>query len=165
MIPPLERCDCDSGCTFCLVEILAKCCLRCSVAQEAASVTCGIMSFVDEGGDCLLLRHRIVTYIEGRCCPSLIGGRWTLPLDNQGVAQVPCQVTVLERQGNISRLVRLPGTEDTPRTPRDTLRLSVRPDRRQLLCQHCRHECRVATSQPASGQGTDTAAEPTGIRG
>ena len=38
----------------------------------------------------------------------------------------------------------LPGSE--PPTLQDALRLSMRPDRRELLCQHCRHtECRVTT--------------------
>ncbi|XP_043203061.1 ubiquitin carboxyl-terminal hydrolase 37-like [Amphibalanus amphitrite] len=58
-----------------------------------------------------------------------------------------CHETVLKQQENICWFVSVPrrqGTE-TP-TLQDALRLCMRPDRRELLCQHCRHdECRVTT--------------------
>ncbi|XP_043197182.1 ubiquitin carboxyl-terminal hydrolase 37-like [Amphibalanus amphitrite] len=58
-----------------------------------------------------------------------------------------CHETALKRQENICWFVRVPrrqGTE-TP-TLQDALRMCMRPDRRERLCQHCQHdECRVTT--------------------
>ena len=57
-----------------------------------------------------------------------------------------CHEAVVKRQENICWFVSMPchqGTEAP--TLQDALRLSLRPDRRELLCQHCRHECRVTT--------------------
>ncbi|KAF0294222.1 Ubiquitin carboxyl-terminal hydrolase 37 [Amphibalanus amphitrite] len=58
-----------------------------------------------------------------------------------------CHETALKRQENICCFVRVPrrqGTE-TP-TLQDALRMCMRPDRRERLCQHCQHdECRVTT--------------------
>ncbi|XP_043197641.1 ubiquitin carboxyl-terminal hydrolase 37-like [Amphibalanus amphitrite] len=58
-----------------------------------------------------------------------------------------CHETVLKRQENISWFVSVPRRQGTEApTLQDALRLSMRPDRRELLCQHCRHdECRVTT--------------------
>ncbi|KAF0290802.1 Ubiquitin carboxyl-terminal hydrolase 29 [Amphibalanus amphitrite] len=63
-----------------------------------------------------------------------------------------CHETVLKRQENISWFVSVPHHQGTEApTLQDALRLSMRSDRRHLLCQHCRHdECYVTTkiSQP-----------------
>ncbi|KAF0299915.1 Down syndrome cell adhesion molecule-like protein Dscam2 [Amphibalanus amphitrite] len=58
-----------------------------------------------------------------------------------------CHETVLKRQENISWFVSVPHHQGTEApTLQDALRLSMRPDRRHLLCQHCRHdECYVTT--------------------
>ena len=54
---------------------------------------------------------------------------------------------MLKRHENISRTVSVPrGRSFEPPTLQDALPLSMRPDRRELLCQHRRHtECRVTT--------------------
>ncbi|KAF0306877.1 Ubiquitin carboxyl-terminal hydrolase 37 [Amphibalanus amphitrite] len=58
-----------------------------------------------------------------------------------------CHETVLKRQEDISWFVSVPRRQGTEApTLQDALRLSMRPDRRHLLCQHCCHdECRVTT--------------------
>ncbi|XP_043219969.1 ubiquitin carboxyl-terminal hydrolase 37-like [Amphibalanus amphitrite] len=58
-----------------------------------------------------------------------------------------CHETVLKRQENISWFVSVPHHQGTEApTLQDALRLSMRPDRRHLLCQHCCHdECYVTT--------------------
>ncbi|KAF0305222.1 Ubiquitin carboxyl-terminal hydrolase 37 [Amphibalanus amphitrite] len=58
-----------------------------------------------------------------------------------------CHETVLKRQEDISWFVSVPRRQGTEApTLQDALRLSMQPDRRELLCQHCRHdECRVTT--------------------
>ncbi|KAF0301453.1 Ubiquitin carboxyl-terminal hydrolase 37 [Amphibalanus amphitrite] len=55
-----------------------------------------------------------------------------------------CHETVLKQQENISWFVSVPRHQGTEApTLLDALRLCMRPDRRELLCQHCRHdECR-----------------------
>ena len=58
---------------------------------------------------------------------------------------VKCRQTVLKRQENISWFLSVPRRQGnvTP-TLQDAIRLSMRPDRRELLCQQCQHsECRV----------------------
>ena len=58
---------------------------------------------------------------------------------------VKCRQTVLKRQENISWFLSVPRRQGnvTP-TLQDAIRLSMRPDRRELLCQQCQHsECRI----------------------
>ncbi|XP_043226569.1 ubiquitin carboxyl-terminal hydrolase 37-like [Amphibalanus amphitrite] len=58
-----------------------------------------------------------------------------------------CHETVLKQQENICWFVSVPRRQGTEtHTLQDALRLCMRPDRRELLCQHCRHDdCRVTT--------------------
>ncbi|KAF0291981.1 Ubiquitin carboxyl-terminal hydrolase 37 [Amphibalanus amphitrite] len=55
-----------------------------------------------------------------------------------------CREIVLKRQEDIGWFVSVPRRQEP--MLQDALRLSMQPDRRELLCQHCRHdECRVTT--------------------
>ena len=57
-----------------------------------------------------------------------------------------CSETVLKRQENICWFVRVPHRQgnQTP-TLQDAIRLSMRPDRRELLCQRCHHSEYIVT--------------------
>ena len=58
-----------------------------------------------------------------------------------------CHKSVQKRLENISWFMSVPRLQDS-KTPslQDALLLSMRPDRRELLCQHCKHnECHVTT--------------------
>ena len=78
--------------------------------------------------------------------------------DSQTIESYICityHETVLKRQERISWLANVPRRQGSEApTLQDALRLSMRPDRRELLCQHCHHgEClgpRHDKSQPVA---------------